>query len=449
MKNGENQMNHTLKRVMALLLCAVMLSCGVLAEDAKINPDEYTSRYPEAVERMLFTGILKGSDKGLQLEKTLTRAEAAVLLVRVMGADAELLDTDVPFTDVPEWALPFVAYLYTAGAVKGMSATNFGSQETVTAQQFCTMLLRALGYSDKSGDFTYKNALGFAVKIGMITAEDADEMKTTFVRDDAAYLCCAALNHNGRNGKEPYAIRKAGELSNSYRISEAQVMTGTNEVYNRLKAASKALAALDSYKITQKAVYTYRGKTVDRRETLNTTVYVAPTVGASLYDIKLVEKSFSKVTREQRVYTYTDGSYMALYSSDTGKWIGSDSADPALMRRCRNIFDTLFAPDTTYIRNFDVSVKDGIVTLSGYHFRLELLADMTGDIDMQYYFDMVIRLDAKTNLPISVSCSYADKWEINGKPADVVYKVEYTFDGFNETELPMTVMGLEEFLKQR
>jgi hypothetical protein len=342
-----------------------------------------------------------------------------------------------------------LAYLYTAGAVKGMSATNFGSQETVTAQQFCTMLLRALGYSDKSGDFTYKNALGFAVKIGMITAEDADEMKTTFVRDDAAYLCCAALNHNGRNGKEPYAIRKAGELSNSYRISEAQVMTGTNEVYNRLKAASKALAALDSYKITQKAVYTYRGKTVDRRETLNTTVYVAPTVGASLYDIKLVEKSFSKVTREQRVYTYTDGAYMALYSSDTGKWIGSDSADPALMRRCRNIFDTLFAPDTTYIRNFDVSVKDGIVTLSGYHFRLELLADMTGDIDMQYYFDMVIRLDAKTNLPISVSCSYADKWEINGKPADVVYKVEYTFDGFNETELPMTVMGLEEFLKQR
>ena len=35
-------------------------------------------------------GILKGSDKGLLLEKTLTRAEAAVLLVRVMGADAEL-----------------------------------------------------------------------------------------------------------------------------------------------------------------------------------------------------------------------------------------------------------------------------------------------------------------------------------------------------------------------
>ena len=33
---------------------------------------------------------------------------------------------------------------------------------------------------------------------------------------------------------------------------------------------------------------------------------------------------------------------------------------------------------------------------------------MTGDIDM-HYFDMVIRL-TQTNLPISVSCSYADKW---------------------------------------
>ena len=116
-------------------------------------------------------GLFQGTDTGFELDRAPTRAESAVMLVRLLGAEetakAELEagETAHPFTDVPEWAKAHVAWLYTNKLTNGISETEFGSDSLCNAQMYCTFVLRALGYSDgEGGQFAYGEAVSFAAE---------------------------------------------------------------------------------------------------------------------------------------------------------------------------------------------------------------------------------------------------------------------------------------------
>ncbi|NLM12510.1 MAG: family 10 glycosylhydrolase [Epulopiscium sp.] len=117
-------------------------------------------------------GLFQGTDQGFELGRKSNRAEAGVMLVRLLGAeDIALREANMnshPFVDVPQWANPHIAYLYQKGLTNGMSSTLYGSKNEITSAQYITMLLRALGYRDDAGDFDYTKALDFAYKIGML-----------------------------------------------------------------------------------------------------------------------------------------------------------------------------------------------------------------------------------------------------------------------------------------
>ena len=76
-------------------------------------------------------GIMVGDQNGnLNLDAGLNRAQLAVILTRLsdetgdMGRNAEYYRTVCPFTDVPEWAMPYTGYpgggLHGAAALLGM-----------------------------------------------------------------------------------------------------------------------------------------------------------------------------------------------------------------------------------------------------------------------------------------------------------------------------------------
>ena len=69
----------------------------------------------------------------------MTRAEASVMLTRLLGAEKTALagNWKHPFTDVPQWADKYVGWLYQNGLTKGVSATLYGSQRNVTCDQYC------------------------------------------------------------------------------------------------------------------------------------------------------------------------------------------------------------------------------------------------------------------------------------------------------------------------
>ncbi|MDL2289126.1 hypothetical protein LJC32_07135 [Oscillospiraceae bacterium OttesenSCG-928-F05] len=150
--------------------------------------------------------LFRGSNLGFELEREGTRLEAVIMLLRLIGEEEQALayTGTHPYTDVPYWAgdtaNKYVAYAYARGYTKGISNTLFGSYNTITAEQYMTFLLRALGYQDGT-DFQWKTSLDKGVALKILSAEERTALERFgFYRDDIARTSWRAL----------YASRKAG-----------------------------------------------------------------------------------------------------------------------------------------------------------------------------------------------------------------------------------------------
>lgn len=140
--------------------------------------------------------LFRGSDNGYDLERAATRIEGLIMLIRLMGEEeAALACTDShPFTDVMKWADPYVAYAYKMGYTKGVSETRFGYTSTVTANQYMTFVLRALGYTEENSGYSWDSAVLYAYEQGMISAAEAEKfLNDEFLRAQVVYISYHAL----------------------------------------------------------------------------------------------------------------------------------------------------------------------------------------------------------------------------------------------------------------
>ena len=88
-------------------------------------------------------GIINGKGGGVfDPAATMTRAEFATIVVRGLGLTQR---SEKIFDDVAEgdWFYGYAAAAYRAGIVKGISATRFNPQGTITRQEALTMVARA------------------------------------------------------------------------------------------------------------------------------------------------------------------------------------------------------------------------------------------------------------------------------------------------------------------
>lgn len=148
-------------------------------------------------------GLLRGTDQGYELDKTMTRGEGAVMIVRLLGEEQTAIAENLshPFTDVPTWADPFVGYMYQKGLTKGQSSTYYGADHLMSEVQYVTFLLRSLGYNDQAGDFYWGDALGMARNIGMIKVS-RQLPSGQFLRRDMANYTYLSLNTPMKNGNK-------------------------------------------------------------------------------------------------------------------------------------------------------------------------------------------------------------------------------------------------------
>jgi len=170
-----------------------------------IDPNNYTIRYTKYAHALNVLGLFRGSNIGFELERKATRAEAITMLIRILGEEQQALSYTGkhPFKDVPNWADRYVAYAYNMGYTTGMSATQFGSSNTVTAAQYLTFLLRALGYSDANGDFVWSEAVSAAVAYGVLTPNEERMMRTVFFRDQMVLASYKVLFTNMKGTYAP------------------------------------------------------------------------------------------------------------------------------------------------------------------------------------------------------------------------------------------------------
>jgi len=182
-------------------------------EESKGSREEVESRLKAAIqldrnhqdfygEALKELGILKGTEKGLELDKELTRAEGAVMYSRLLGLEEEIElfasenpDYTTDFTDVPDWVKPTINYLHSKGYANGISTTEYGSGNFMKETEYATLVLRALGYKDGE-DFEWNTANVRAEELGLFS-EDAVEPSVMlggeFNRRKMAYISYNAL----------------------------------------------------------------------------------------------------------------------------------------------------------------------------------------------------------------------------------------------------------------
>lgn len=106
-------------------------------------------------------GLIKGSDKGLQEDKEITREEMVTILVRLesdkQGYESFVAPQNPSFKDVPasHWAYRDIEYAYKKGLTGGIGEGKFGLKKRITYDQASLFLLRSLGYDGKEIHFAH------------------------------------------------------------------------------------------------------------------------------------------------------------------------------------------------------------------------------------------------------------------------------------------------------
>ena len=208
----------------ALFTCtsktAVLSYCGSYHFALSDKPDR--NAMAEALQSLsLFRGTGSGIGSGYELEKTPTRAEALIMLIRMLGEEKAALACTAshPFIDVPDWCAPYVAYAYEKGYSNGVGTDSlgysyFGTQQTASAVMYVEFMLRALGYSSTAA-IDISDALDRAVTAGVLTAGERTALRSSdFLRADVAYLSYYALS-----------VRTSGGAALSRKLIDAGVFT--------------------------------------------------------------------------------------------------------------------------------------------------------------------------------------------------------------------------------
>ena len=142
----------------------------------------------------LFEGTGSGYGEGFDLENRSTRAQALVMLLRLMGEEDDAMECTAPqpFEDAG-WADRYIAYAYEKGYTDGVSKTRFAPSTPVTASMYVEFVLRALGYSDTTHT-DLSTSIGLARSANVLTAGEESMLQgERFLRSDMVYLSWYAL----------------------------------------------------------------------------------------------------------------------------------------------------------------------------------------------------------------------------------------------------------------
>ena len=219
-----------MKRFLSLLFTTLLLTVALCVTAS-------ASDFDAVAEDLSAIGMFRGTANGFELDRAPTRSEAAIMLVRLYGAEEaaktayEAGEISHPFTDVSDFTSPYVAWLYTNGITNGFTETTFASQRPCSAQNYATFLLRALGYKDGE-DFQYADALVFAQEKGFY---EPIMFSGEFLRDDLAALTYQGLAADTADG-ETYLLDKLIQ-DGAIDADAAKPMTETFEAYRAMESA--------------------------------------------------------------------------------------------------------------------------------------------------------------------------------------------------------------------
>ena len=292
--------------------------CVGAATAAMLTASAFAANYTNCADSLHEMGLFQGTQNGYDLDRTLTRAEAAVMLVRLLGKEdeAKALTYTAPFTDLKGWEKPYVQYLYSNGLANGTNRTTFNPTGKCTAQMYAVFLLRALGYSD-TADFSYANAIETAREQGIYDTGIINVQN--FLRDDAAAASYTVLSVSPKNSEGTLLDQLVSE--NAITEADAKRYQSLFSSYAQYREATAGMDALLHYSVNSEfaspAAVTHDGRTVMQVQTSETTVFDREK-NELLTDRKMTLSAPNTSDKQLLTQSYlSDG---ALYHKLNGSW---------------------------------------------------------------------------------------------------------------------------------
>jgi hypothetical protein len=113
------------------------------------------------VLRLVSLGVVGGYEDGtFRPENGITREEFAKMVVLAAGLEPDAAP-ELTFADteeIAEWARGYVSAAVRAGIIQGVGDNRFAPKDPVTRAQAATMIMRALGQVEASGELTFEDA---------------------------------------------------------------------------------------------------------------------------------------------------------------------------------------------------------------------------------------------------------------------------------------------------
>lgn len=292
--------------------------CVGAAAAAMLTASAFAANYTNCADSLHEMGLFQGTQNSYDLDRTPTRAEAAVMLVRLLGkeAEAKALTYTAPFTDLKGWEKPYVQYLYSNGLANGTNRTSFNPTGKCTAQMYAVFLLRALGYSD-TADFSYANAIETAREQGIYDTGIINVQN--FLRDDAAAASYTVLSVSPKNSEGTLLDQLVSE--NAITEADAKRYQRLFSSYAQYREATAGMDALLHYSVNSEfaspAAVTHDGRTVMQVQTSETTVFDREK-NELLTDRKMTLSAPNTSDKQLLTQSYlSDG---ALYHKLNGSW---------------------------------------------------------------------------------------------------------------------------------
>ena len=221
---------RNLKRALSLAVSTVMLMGMMVVGSGAAGYDDVSSEHnQEAIDVLQAIGVMVGDGENFNPDQNVTREEMAVIMCQLLDYTVSSYQGLTRFTDVSDWARPYVEACYTNGIIAGYSDTQFGGADPVTTGQAGLMMLKALEYFQYQGDFDNNGGwilatIRQAADIDLYDGIDA-ETEQPLTRNDIAQLALNTL--------ESDMVRFTGDVGMEVDMGNGQSVTvGFNSEYS-------------------------------------------------------------------------------------------------------------------------------------------------------------------------------------------------------------------------
>lgn len=293
---------RNLKRALSLALASVMVIGMMVVGTGASYQDVKATDNVEAIEVLQAVGIMTGDENGdFNPDANVTRNEIAVVMANLLNLDYDYYRGVNPFTDVPDWAAPYVAACAAEGVVAGIGGTLYGGSQNVTAAQASLMIMKALGYFQYQADFENDWQIATIRQASYINLFDGinANAETALTRNQIAQLVL-----NGLKANMVTFTGTVGAEINGVTIGykpEYTAITNANKKYDSIDMGTSNIGADDKFYV-QLGEELYNG---DLKLTADTDVFGRPArcweydgkeIGTYVNDSMMIQEYTAKVT---------------------------------------------------------------------------------------------------------------------------------------------------------